>query len=236
MTSLYIGFPNNCFLDGSNDIGATVARLDDAFPDVTIKHVVYDDSYSLNILNFSSMVGQKPGPVLLLQPLKATVLDRIRVRLAVTVPVAVPTISSEAELHEAVTSVIDHFTNGEPLVAIDIIVALLVMAKLEANHMWAGNSKGYMWAADIPKGRGVDEKYKNRTPHVLNVLYQHDLLVKKPSQGKSKFALNDQCRTNIYEVLRDRKLPREVERLLQRHPTLESVRSLDVLPDYEASR
>jgi hypothetical protein len=119
---------------------------------------------------------------------------------------------------------------------VDIIVALLVMAKLEANHMWAGNAKGYMWAADIPKGRGVDEMYKDRTPHVLNLLYQHHLLVKKPSQGKAKYALNVQCRTEIYEVLRDRKLPREVERLLQRHPTLESVRSLDVLPDYEVAR
>lgn len=118
----------------------------------------------------------------------------------------------------------------------DIIVALLIMAKLEANHMWAGNSKGYMWAADIPKGRGVDEKYKDRTPHVLNLLYQHHLLVKKPSQGKSKYALNDQCRTEIYGALRERKLPREVERLLQRHPTLESVRSLDGLPDYTAVR
>lgn len=115
MTSLYVGFPKNCFLDGSNDIGATVARLGNAFPNVTIKHVVYDDSCSLSILDFSSMVGQKPGPVLLLQPIKANVLDRIRVRLATTVPVEAPTLASEAELHEAVTSVIDHFANGEPL-------------------------------------------------------------------------------------------------------------------------
>ena len=77
MTSLYVGFPKNCFLDGSNDIGATVARLGNAFPNVTIKHVVYDDSCSLSILDFSSMVGQKPGPVLLLQPIKANVLDRM---------------------------------------------------------------------------------------------------------------------------------------------------------------
>lgn len=236
MTSLYMGFPTNCFLDESNDIGAAVARLSQAFPDVKIKHVIYDANCSLNILDFCSMVGQKPGPVLLLQPIQGNVLERIRVRLAANVPVEAPTIAGEAALHGAVTDVIRHFDNGEPRIALDIVVALLIMAKLEANHMWAGNAKGYMWAADIPKGRGVDEKYKDRTPHVLNLLLQHDLLVKKPSKGKSKFALNDENRIEIYEILRGRKLPAHVEGYLQRHPTLESVRSLDALPDYEDLR
>ena len=236
MTSLYMGFPPNCFLDGSNDIDAAVARLCHAFPNVRVKHVIYDANYSLNVLDFCSMVGQKPGPVLLLQPIKGTVLERIRVRLAANVPVEAPTVASETGLHGAVTEVLEHFGNGEPRIALDIIVALLIMAKLEANHMWAGNAKGYMWAADIPKGRGVDEKYKDRTPHVLNLLLQHKLLVKKPSKGKSKFALNDDCRIEIYEILRGRKLPVEVEGYLQRHAVLESVRSLDGIPDYEDSR
>lgn len=236
MNSLYMGIPGNYFLDGSNDIEATVARLSHAFPDIRIKHVVYEANCSLNVLDFCSMVGQKPGPVLLLQPIKSTVLERIRVRLAANVPVLAPVIASEAELHGALIEVINSFANGEPLIAVDVVVALLVMAKLEANHMWAGNAKGYMWAADIPKGRGVDEKYKDRTPHVLNLLYQHKLLVKKPSQGKSKYALNDLRRVDIYDILRDRKLPAEVEGYLQRHPAVESVRSLDELPDYKDKR
>ncbi|MEE4675873.1 hypothetical protein V2K57_15810 [Pseudomonas alliivorans] len=93
-------------------------------------------------------------------------------------------------------------------------MALLILEKLVLNNIWGGKEKGYMWSTDIPKGRGVDEKYAHRTPHVLNLLLQHDLLIKKASQGKSKYALNSHLRTDINAILRDRKLPEDLNRLL----------------------
>jgi len=236
MTSLYMGFPNPCFIDGSDDVDAAVASLRASFPDLRIKHVIYDASCSLSVLDFCSMVGQKLGPVLLLRPIQSKVLEGIRLKLAANVPVASETASTEEELHYAVSMIVGHFENGEPLVAIDVVVGLLIMAKLDNEHMWAGNAKGYMWAADIPKGRGVDEKYKDRVPHVLNILSQHNVLVKKPSQGKSKFALNPEQKIAIYEVLRNRKFGTVVEGYLLRNHQTESVRVLDSLPGYDDAR
>jgi hypothetical protein len=236
MISLYMGFPTPCFIEGNGDVVMAVAQLRACFPGLKIKHVNYDAQCSLSVLDFCSMVGQKPGPVLLLRPIQSKVLEAIRQRLAANVPVVAETIASEEELHDAVATVVGHFENGEPLVAIDIVVGLLIMAKLDDGHMWAGNAKGYMWASDVPKGRGVDEKYKDRVPHVLNILLQHGVLVKKPSQGKSKFALNPDRKIDIYEMLRDRKFKGAVEGYLQRNHQVESVRVLDDLPDYEDVR
>lgn len=235
MISLYVGFPANCFI-GNGDVDAAVECLKVEFPDVRIKHVVYDARCSLSILDFCSMVGQRPGPVLLLRPIQSTILEEVRLRLAFKLPVACEMIASEEELCGAVDTVLGHFRNGEPMVSLDLAVALLVLAKLEDGHMWGGNAKGYMWAADIPKGRGVDEKYKDRVPHVLNVLLQHDFLINKPSKGKSKFALNPILKPDIYEALRLRSFPEQTGRFFLRHQQLESVRVLDGLRDYTEGR
>lgn len=236
MTSLYMGFPKPCFIGDSDDVDAAVGRLRDAFPNVKIKHVIYDNACSLSILDFCSMVGQKPGPVILLQPIQSKVLEGIRLRLAANVPVAAETIACDDGLKAAASSVIQQFESGQPMTGMDLIVGVLIMAKLDDGHMWAGNAKGYMWASDIPKGRGIDEKYRDRVPHVLNILLQHEVLVKKPSQGKSKYALNPGKKPEIYEMLRGRKFPTEIEKYLLRHHQLESVRVLDDLPHYEDAR
>lgn len=233
MISLYMGFPASCFIEDSDDVDAAVGRLREAFPDIKIKHVIYDSACSLNILDFCSMVGQKLGPVLMLQPIKSSVLEGVRLRLAANVPVAAELICNDDELKRAVATVIGQFENGEPMTGMDVVVGLLIMAKLDDGHMWAGNAKGYMWVSDIPKGRGVDEKYKGRVPHVLNIMFQHGLLVKKTSQGKSKYALNPDKKPDIYDMLRGRKFSAVIEGYLLRYQQLESVRALDDLPGYE---
>lgn len=235
MISLYLGLPATCFI-GNDGADAAVERLKAELPGVKIKHVVYDANCSLSILDFCSMVGQRPGPVLLLKPIKATVLEGVRIRLAVKLPVACEMVACQESLRAAVGTVLAQFKSGEPMVPLDIAVAILILAKLEDGHMWGGNAKGYMWAADIPKGRGVDEKYKDRVPHVINILLQHNLLIKKPSQGKSKYALNPCMKQDIYETLRLRSFPEVIGRYLFRHQHLESVRVLDNLPEYAEGR
>ncbi|KKA06220.1 hypothetical protein VP02_18900 [Pseudomonas ogarae] len=235
MISLYVGFPATCFI-GNDGVDAAVECLKVEFPDVRIKHVVYDARCSLSILDFCSMVGQRPGPVLLLEPIQSKVLEEVRLRLALKLPVACEMIVCEEELCAAVDTILGQFKSGEPMVPLDLAVALLVLAKLEDGHMWGGNAKGYMWAADIPKGRGVDEKYKDRVPYVLNILLQHSFLISKPSKGKSKFALNPSLKPDIYEALRLRSFPEKTGRLFLRHQQLESVRVLDDLPEYAAGR
>ncbi|WP_419737259.1 hypothetical protein [Pseudomonas sp. COR18] len=48
-----------------------------------------------------------------------------------------------------------------------------------------------------------------------------------------KTTINELRGVEIYNILRDSKLPAEVEHYLQLHPATESVRSLDRPPDYE---
>ncbi|WP_339496103.1 MULTISPECIES: hypothetical protein [Pseudomonas] len=235
MISLYLAFPATCFI-GNEKAEMAVERLRAQFPAVTIKYVVYDANCSLSILDFCSMVGQKPGPVLLLKPIKTSVLEGVRLRLAVKLPVACEMVACQESLCAAISMVLRQFENGEPMVPLDIAVAILILAKLEEGHMWGGNAKGYMWAADIPKGRGVDEKYKDRVPHVINILLQHEMLIKKTSQGKSKYALNPSIKLDIYETLRLRSFPEAIGRYLFRHEQLESIRVLDNVPEYPEGR
>lgn len=199
-----------------------------------IKAKEYSSDASFNARDFCSMVLQSIGPVILIQSVKQSIIEEVRVRVGARVPVLVERIDNVADLRSVLVRAQAQFQSGEPLVALDVIVGLLMIRKLEQERMWTGNSKGYMWVSDIPKGRGLDAKYAPRVAHVLNILFQHELIVFKTSNGKKKYALNPDRRKEIYEILRDRKLPSEVNRLLLRHPATETVRALDALGDYDS--
>jgi hypothetical protein len=199
-----------------------------------IKAKEYSPDASLNARDFCSMVLQSSGPVILIESVKQGTIEEVRVRVGARVPVLVERIDNVTDLRATLVRAQALFQSGEPLVGLDVIVGLLMIRKLDQEHMWTGNAKGYMWVSDIPKGRGLDLKYAPRVAHVLNILFQHDLIVCKISNGKKKYALNPNRREEIYEILRCRKLPPEVNRLLLRHPTTETVRVLDLLCDYDA--
>jgi hypothetical protein len=107
------------------------------------------------------------------------------------------------------------------------------MEKLDKNFMWGGYAKSFMWHDDIPKGRGVPEKYATRVSLVLAVLLQRGVLIQKTSQGAKKYALNPDRREEIHEYLRLRKLPEDVESPLLKHRALETVRALDGIADHQ---
>lgn len=196
----------------------------------------YARDASINARDFCSTVLQDPGPVVLLRPIQNGSLEEIRRILGARVPVLVEDAASDADFEAIIDKAIEAFEAGEPLLALDVVVALLIMEKLDQERMWGGYAKSYMWHDDIPKGRGLAEKYAPRVPQVLNVLYQHGILINKTSQGAKKYALNPDRRQEIHECLRQRKLPKEVEGPLLRHQALETVRALDALSDHEPQR
>ncbi|MGE8547641.1 MAG: hypothetical protein ACN6OC_09420 [Alcaligenes sp.] len=193
----------------------------------------YEKNASLVAKDFCSIVLQSPGPIVMLQPVQAKTLEEVRRRIGSRLPIVVDHVATAEALEVAIDTAIQHFLNGEPLLALDVAVALLLMRKLDQERMWTGNAKGYMWASDIPKGRGLDVKYESRIPNVLNILLMNELVVYKISKSKKKYALNPQRREDIYEILKSRKLPRDVEGPLLRHPDRESVRVLDILSCYD---
>lgn len=233
MKRLYIGHPTRAY-DG--DLGSMVeacARTPEEHDGWELRSCPYDFNASLNVRDFASMVLQAPGPILLLRPIQNKTIELIRLRLSGRVPIEAVDVSELAALRGAITAIGHRFEGGEPFLAQDVVVALLLMRKLDREHMWGGNAKGYLWTDDIPKGRGLDEKYAGRVPHVLNVLLQQGLLIKKRSQTSTKYALNAEKKVEIYGSLRDRRLPEDADRILMRHGVEETVRALDVLDEYE---
>lgn len=232
MTILYLGHPAREYE------GDVIAEIVDEFiasfakDGWEIRPTCYDQQKSLDARDFTSMVLQRPGPVLLLNPVQQRVVELVRQRIGVRTPVELATIYDSAALKQAVENTIAAFDAGEPRLSLDVVVALLMIRKLAREQMWAGNAKGYMWADDIPKGRGLDEKYAARVPNVINVLLNHELLVRKTSQHTSKYALNPLRKVEIFGYLRDRRLPNAVEAPLARGIAQESVRALDLLDDF----
>src|SRR5690606_5533097 len=105
-----------------------------------------------------SAVLQKPGPILLLRPVQNKTLQLVRLRLNGKVPIEAQELSTLNELRAAIVALGNRFEAGEPFLTLDLVVALLLLRKLDQERMWGGNAKGYMWAEDIPKRRGIDEK------------------------------------------------------------------------------
>ncbi len=232
MQPLYIGHPASQYDGGPRALVQLCAKDLDAHGGWPLRPHEYAANFSLNARNFCSMVLQSLGPVLLINPVKRETVEHIRLRLGARVPVIVEDIASVEELREAIRRVCRQHEDGEPLMALDVVVALLMLRKLDLERMWAGNSKGYMWVSDIPKGRGLDEKYRGRVDNVLNILLMQGLLIFKISNSKRKYALNPERRTEIYEFLRNRKFSDDIQRVLLRYGTVESVRVLDLLDCY----
>lgn len=193
----------------------------------------YNANSSLVAQDFCSAVLQRPGPIVMLRPVQQKTIEEVRRRVGSRLPIVIELVETAEALEVAIDTAIQNFRNGEPMLALDVVVALLLMRKLDHENMWTGNAKGYMWVSDIPNGRGLDIKYKPRIPNVLNILLNNDLLVYKISKSKKKYALNPDRRKDIHDILRSRKFPRYIEGALLRHPDSESVRVLDILGCYE---
>jgi hypothetical protein len=233
MGFIYIGHPASQY---GGDPAALVDQCAKSTPEhggAVVRARAYAADASLNARDFCSTVLQTPGPVLLLRPVQRDVIEEVRLRLGTRVPVSIDSASCIEDLRALIVEAVRKFDAGEPLVPLDVVVALLMMRKLDREHMWTGNAKGYMWASDIPKGRGLDEKYAPRVPNVLNVLLMQGLLVFKTSNSKKKYALKPDRREDIYEILRARRLPESAERPLLRHEAAENVRALDLLTEYD---
>lgn len=231
MRNVYVGHPAHSY---AGDVASLVDMLV-AGPMPAAGWTVQTRAYvnaGFDVRDFRSWVLQSPGPVVLLRPVQQRAADDLRDDLKARVPVYVVTHHELASLHAQVATAIADFSRGEPQLPREQVVAFLLMRKLDKEHMWGGNAKGYMWGDDIRKGRGVDEKFAPNVPTVLNALLQNELLTFKTSKSSRKYALNQDRREEIYSILRDRRLPAVVEKSLKGGSELESIRALDVLEEY----
>jgi hypothetical protein len=197
-------------------------------------HVIttqYESDYSLRLTDFRSRVMENRGPVVLLHPRTTTELAIVDM-LGTAVVVTSSRAQSPQDLLNCILVVIRQAEDGHPKLARRLIVAFLLMRKLDQEGRWAGNSKGYMWAEDIPKGRGLDEEFADQVKDVISILRNQGYLIYKTSQHTKKYALNPTRREEIYQVLRTRRFDDRTQAALLKDPELVSVRRLDLLDSY----
>ena len=187
----------------------------------------YAGDSSLDAEGFASRVLQSNGPVLLLKPVQHNALTAIQKRISLRVPIFVEEVGDLTQLSQAIGRALTSFENGEPTVPRDVAVALMLMHKLDANHMWAGNAKGYMWSDDLPKGRGFDEDHAGRLGLVISILLRAEILTRKTSRSASKYALNPDRRKDIYTMMRNRRFPDAVHDSLMDNREWISARAID---------
>ncbi|QBB69359.1 hypothetical protein ELE36_02640 [Pseudolysobacter antarcticus] len=196
----------------------------------------YDHQGSLDARDFCSNVLARPGPVLLLKPIKSDVLADIRTRLHGRTQVLVGEACDEPTLAQLLAELKRGQDAGEPLLPIDLVVGLLIVRKLERDHFWGGDAKGYMWRDNVPKGRGIGPHLVSRVPEVLNTLVLNEYLIKKTSNGKPKFAVNPDQKHMVYDCLRDRDFVARAGQLLRRNPGTVTAAELADLDDYKDPR
>ena len=187
----------------------------------------YAGDSSLDAKSFASRVLQTQGPVLLLRPVQDRTLTEIQKRVSLRVPIFIEDAGDLSQLGQAIGRALTSFENGEPTVPRDVAVALMLMHKLDANHMWAGNAKSYMWADDLPKGRGFDEGHASRLGLVISILLKAQILTRKTSQSASKYALNPGRREDIYAMMRHRRFPDPFHNSLMSNREWISARAID---------
>ncbi len=199
----------------------------------SVRAIAYDTSASLRVTDLTSEVLGKLGPVILLRPVQHRVYELLQEGLGTRTTVLRAAAYTDAAVSELLLRAKEIHDSGEPHLCRKYVVALLLLRKLDQEHMWAGKDKGFMWYEDIPKGRGLDAQFSDAVPQVLSLLVQYDLLVQKTSRSDTKYALNPDRREEIYAILRTRRLTNpQLARVLERDGRVVSCRALDLLDCY----
>ena len=192
----------------------------------------YDNSCSIPINDVASVISAAPGPCVLLRNVQQKVVSGLRNKLLGRAVVLIGDANDSTDVFASLSEARKLHLVGEPMLPRKHVVALLLIAKLEKHQMWGGNNKGYMWTPDLAKGRGVDERFADQIPEVVNDLLSYNLLAFKTSKGRRKYALEPAQRTEIHRLLRELTFQNKLQAILDRDSRVESARELDTLYEY----
>lgn len=206
-----------------------VISSDSSWSDWSLLTREYNLSCSVSINEVAAMIKGAIGPCVLLRNVQERVIVEFRERLAGRAGVWVGSSESITDILNILQEARDQHLGGEPMLPRKLVVALLLVAKLERHNMWGGRNKGYMWASDLPKGRGLSEEFADQLPEVINDLHSNSLLIQKPSRSRRKYALNPDKRHEIHDIVRTRQFSEKLHRVLSRNARLTSARHLDIL-------
>jgi hypothetical protein len=187
----------------------------------------YDQNCGFSVGIVATAVRADPGPVILVEPVRTpsrVELERAIRGRAIVYPRA---ICCPEDLLAVFEEAKRDYNAGEPRLPRKLVVGVLIVRKLEKLQMWGGKDKGFLRGDDLPKGRGIPDDLADAVHEVANYLKNHDVLQTKRSQGRTKYALNDQNRPAIYRILERRSFEESLMRILERDPTTVPARLLD---------
>ena len=166
----------------------------------TVDATSLDDRGRIEVQPYWVRVKNRPGPVVLLEPHQRKILDGLAERLGLDVVVIPRSASDSTDLYEAVEDARRRCIAGEPLLPRRLVVAVLIVRKLRRYHYWSGNAKGYLWASELAKGRGVDDRFADIAQDVAGYMLTHGVLVYKISNGQRKIALNPDKKPEVHAI------------------------------------
>ena len=171
--------------------------------------------------------SKETGPVILVQPVSTT--SRVELEKAIRSRAVVyqRQIGGPEDLLAIFEEAKRDYNAGEPRLPRKLVVAVLIVRKLEKLQMWGGKDKGFLRGDDLPKGRGIPDQLADAVHEVANHLKNADVLQTKKSQRHTKYALNDQNRPAIYRILERRSFEDDLMQILERDPTTVPARLLD---------
>lgn len=188
----------------------------------------YDYSNSLVVNDLASAVVQRNGPVLLLNPVQTPVIGLLRQKIGHLVVVQVVDAYDQPTLVDALCRTKGMHESGEPQLPRKLVAAILLVHKLAKEKKWGGTrQKNFMWASDLPKGRGFDESFADLLPSLISDLLAEGLLQSKTSQRKKKYALNPQQMDRVIRALNQHSFGGRLQRILEKDTDTVSCRYLD---------
>ncbi len=166
----------------------------------------YNDQNGFDPQPLAENVRRRPSPVVLLEPVQRHPCARLEKNLEDHSIVLVERADNSIDLLQVLENVRMRHESGEPLIPRRFALAILLLRKLEKRKYWGGRDKGYMYYDDLVKGRGVDVSFKDELPAVVGILVARNILEKKPSRHRQKFALKQTSKKEVYDIIERRDL------------------------------
>lgn len=161
--------------------------------DWSVRILRADQNSTFRPLDMYSVIKETAGPVLILGGISQAAISVLNTKLffvCVSHHVSAP--QHVDQISDAIRELLRRHDDGEPHIPIRFAAAIQILRKLQKHKYWGGEAmnKAFIWADDLPKGRGVTAATSGTTMLVAAELASRGLLKSKRSNGKLKFALN----------------------------------------------
>jgi hypothetical protein len=171
-------------------IDEAITLFCDDNPSWEVEHESYDRQNSFGVHRLYVKVLNKPGPIVLLNPVQSRARNLLRAK-AMTKVVILDNVqpSCTEDVWAVITEARRLADEGFPMSPRRLVVAVLIIRKLMRQKQWGGK-KGYLKRTDLPEG-GIPPRLKGLVLPLANDLRLHGVLVHKVGDGRAKYGLNN---------------------------------------------